>query len=321
MEPIIASNQAEYIEACKAYRDILDNGNFDIDVGKVANIVKKVDSLITDYLFKDISKDKAEKSLSRLGFNESQAKQITGFFVTHRPGDLYEIEQGLNFLGLQNSGELNRHTSLIHIKNGAERINVKNPVEGYGKSEIAAYRCAHVAAHDRASITAYSQAVVYALDNSNVLATDQSHVVTRDMPHIVAWDSAIVNANDQAVVIARDKASVTACNNALVFLQNDAVCKVYDNARVIACSQNKPDFLENNVFHILDHPFINGNAATAVNFLIASAAPKDIGAFSHKLKGMGCVDPESTKKILQSMAKEINSAAHIQEDQDRLWER
>jgi hypothetical protein len=321
MEPIVVSNQAEYIEACKAYRDILDNGNFDIDAGKGVNIVKKVDSLITDYLFKDISKNEAEKSLSRLCFNEYQAKEITGFFVTHRPGDLYEIEQGLNILGLQNSGKLNRYISLIHIKNGAERITVKNPVEVFGKSEVAAYRYAHVAAHGKASITAFNQAVVYALDSSNVLAADQSHVVTKDMPHIVAWDSAIVNANDQAVVIARDKAIVTANNNALVFLQNDAVCKRYDNAKVIARSQNKPDLLENNVFHILDHPFIKGNAAIAVNLLITSADPKDIDAFSQKLKGMGCVDPESTKKVLQSLAGKTNPAVDIVKNRDSSWER
>jgi hypothetical protein len=141
------------------------------------------------------------------------------------------------------------------------------------------------------------------------------------MPHIVAWDSAIVNANDQTVVIARDKAKVTAYNNALVFLQNDAVCKRYDNARVISRSQNKPDLLENNVFHILDHPFIKGNAAIAVNLLITSADPKDIDAFSQKLKGMGCIDPESTKKVLQSMAEKTNPAVDIVKNRDSSWER
>jgi hypothetical protein len=129
MEPIIVSNQAEYSEACKAYRNILDNSRFDIDAGKGLNIVKEADRLITDYLYKNVSKDDTEKELSRLYFNKYQAKDITGFFVDHRPGDLYDIEQGLNFLHLQNSGGLNRYISLIHIKNSTERISVQGDVE------------------------------------------------------------------------------------------------------------------------------------------------------------------------------------------------
>jgi hypothetical protein len=321
MKPIIVSNQAEYRKARKTYRDILDNSRFDIDTGKGLNIVTKVDDLITDYLFKDISKDDAEKSLCRLCFNEYQAKEITGFFIDHRPGDLYDIERGLNFLGLQNSGELNRNTSLIHIKNGRGRISVQSPVEVFGKSEATAFRYASVVAHDRAQITAFNQAVVYALDNSNVLAADQSRVVTRDMPHVVAWDSAIINANDQAVIIARDTSKVTACHSTLVFLQNDAVCKRYDTARVITRSQNKPDFLKNNVLHILDHPFINGNPVTAVNLLLAAADPKDHDAFSQKFKELGCIDPESTDRVFRSMTKDLSRREHTSHEPDSSWER
>jgi hypothetical protein len=321
MDPIVVSNQAEYTGACKAYRDILDNNRFDIDAGKGLNIVKKVDCLITDYLFKDISKDEAEKSLSRLCFNEYQAMEITGFFLDHRPGDLYDIEHGLNFLRLLNSKELNRHISLIHIKNARERISVKNPVEVFGKSGAAAYRYAPVAAHDRAQITAFNHAVVYALDNSEVLASDQSHVITRNMPRITAWNSSVINTNDQAVVFARDKSTVLARDNSLVFLQGDAVCKALGNARVITRSQNKPDFLRANVLHILDHPYIKGDPAVAFSLLKTFSDPGDHDAFSQKLKKMGCIDPESTKKVLQSMAREKNSAAHAVKDRDTVWER
>jgi hypothetical protein len=69
MEPIIVTNQAEYSEARKAYRDILDNSRFDIDAGKGLNIVKKVDCLIIDYLYKGVSKDDTEKNLCSLYFN------------------------------------------------------------------------------------------------------------------------------------------------------------------------------------------------------------------------------------------------------------
>jgi hypothetical protein len=321
MKPIIVSNQTEYREACKTYRDILNNSHFDVDAGKGLNIIKKVDSIITDYLFKDIAKDGAEKSLSRICFSDVQAKQILGFFADHRPGNLYEIEQGLNFLRLQNSKELNKHSSIIHIKNGAEKFNVRNDVEVFGKSDVAAFRYAQVVAHEKANIIAFDHAVVFALDNSNVLASNQSHVVTRDMPYIVAWDSAIVNANDQAVIVARDKSRITASHNTLVFLQGDAVCKWSDNARVITQSENKPDFLIRNALHILDHPYINGNPVIAVNLLICSADPKDKDVFSQKLKGMGCVDPESTKRVLHSIAKKTGPAVHSAIDRDLPWER
>jgi hypothetical protein len=321
MKLIIVSNQAEYRKARKEYRDILDDSRFDIDAGKGLNIVKEADRLITDYLYKNVSKDDTEKELSRICFNKYQAKLITGFFVDHRPGDLYDIEKGLNFLRFQNSGELNRHTSLIHIKNSTERISVKGPVEVFGKSEAAVFRDASVAAHDKAHIRAFNQAVIFALDNSNIIASDHSHVITRDMPYITARDSAIVNANDQAVIIARDKSKVTACHNTLVFLQNDAVCKAEDNARVITPSQNKPDFLQNNVFHILDHPFVKGSPAAAVNLLIASANPGDRAAFSQKLKEMGCTDPELTKKVFRSMTKDFNRKKHKINEPDNSWER
>jgi hypothetical protein len=321
MELIVVSNQAEYSEARKAYRDILDNSHFDIDGGKGLNIVKKVDRLITDYLYKDVSKDTTEKNLCRLCFNEHQAKDITGFFVDHRPGDLYDIENGLNFLSLKNSKELNSHISLIHIKNSVERISVQDPVEVFGKSEVSAFRDASVAAHDQANIRAFNQSVIFALDNSNIIASDHSHVITRDMPYITARDSVIVNANDQAVIIARDQSKITADDNALVFLQNDAVCKATDTARVVARIRNKPDFIKTNVFYILDHPYINGNPATAVNLLIKSADPKDLEGFSKRLAGMGCVDPESTKKVFQSWAMNYSRKEHKSHESDSSWER
>jgi hypothetical protein len=198
---------------------------------------------------------------------------------------------------------------------------VQGPVEVFGKSEVAAFRDASVAAHDQANIRAFNQAVILALDNSNIIASDHSHVITRDMPFITARDSAIVNANDQAVIIARDNSKVTADDNTLVFLQNDAVCKAADTARVVTRIRNKPDFIKTNVFNILDHPYINGNPVTAVNLLIRSAGPKDLDGFSQRLAGMGCTDPESTKKVFQSWAANYSRKEHKSHESDSSWER
>jgi hypothetical protein len=141
------------------------------------------------------------------------------------------------------------------------------------------------------------------------------------MPIINACNSVIINANDYAVVIARGESKVTACHNTLVFLQDDAVCKAADNARVITRSQNKPDFLKTNVRYILDHPFVKGNPSTAISLLIASADPRDIDNFSKKLWEMGCIDPKSTKQVLQSMARETNSTIQREKGGDHSLER
>jgi hypothetical protein len=321
MEPIVVSNQTEYQEARKAYSDFLAKNRFDVETGKGLNIIKKVDDFVTDYLFGDISRNNAEKGIVGLRFNETQAKEIIKYFTDHRPGDLYEIEQGLNLLSLQNKNDCNRHAPLIHIKNCKERIMVKDSVEIFGKSDVGAYRYSQVVAHDRASVTAFDHAAVFALNNSNILAMNQSHVVTKDMPYVNAWDFAIINANDFAVIIAKDKSRVIASDNTLVVLEDESVCKSFDNALVITQNQNKPDFLLENALHILDHPYINGNMAAALKLLITSAAQIDKNDFSQKLKEIGCVDPESTKKVFRSITGNLSEHAHKTKGLDSLWER
>jgi hypothetical protein len=321
MEPIIVSNQREYQEARKIYSDTLDKSRFNIDTGKGLKIVKKIDDFVTVYLFGDISKNDAEKGISRLRFSEKQAKEIIKYFTNHQPGDLYEIEQGLNILSLQYSKELNRHKPLIHIRAFREKIMVKDPVEVFGKSDVGAYRYAQVVAHDRSSITAFDHAAVLALDSSEILAMNQSHVVTKDMPYVNVWDSAIVNANDFSVITAKDKSKVIAGDNSLVFLAGEAVCKNYDNAMVITQGENKPEYLIKNALHILDHPYINGNMAIAIKLITNSATPNNREIISGILMEMGCVDAESTKKVLQSIVINKSRGEHNTKGFDSSWER
>jgi hypothetical protein len=321
MEPIIVSNQAEYRKASKTGRRIPKKNRFDIDAGKGLDIIKEVDRILTGYFYEKISKNGAEKSLSRLCFNVFQAKKITDFFIDYRPGDLYGIEQGLNRLRYQNSRELNGYIPPVHIKNAAEKIRVYTPVEVFGRSHVEAYQYAPVIARDRAYIHSFEDSVIYAYNNSNVVAEEQSRVVARNMPFVVAMGSAIINANDYAVIVARKYSNVNARHNALVFLQDEAVCKAKDNVKVITRTQNKPDFLKTNVLNILDHPYVNGNPSTAIRLLITAADARDINGFSKNLWEMGCHDPESTKKVLLSMIKDFNRKKHKPIEQDNSWER
>jgi hypothetical protein len=401
MKPIIVSTQAQYNEAEKRYWKTLDKNYFDIDRGKGMEIVEETDYLIHNFLYGGSSKGDTENDLSHFYFDKSQAEEITGYFLTHLPGDLYNIERGLNMLNMRPDGEMNNRLPLIHIKDSIEKISVLCPVEVFGESEIEAFGYARVTAHDTSRITAHDRAIVKAFDSAQVTAHNQSHIIAknrgsitlygnspaavhnyahitamedskiavfdqgnatvldtahadafdhalvfakndskinafdnatvnayddsriaaRNTAYIVAGGSASIDAKNYAVIVAGDKAKVTANHQSLVFLKHDATCETKDKACVITKSQNQPAFLENNVFHLLDHPFIDRNPAIAVNLLLASSNPGDREAFSQKLKGMGCVDPESTNRVLQSLANKLNRAPHTARDRDSSWER
>jgi hypothetical protein len=401
MKPIIVSTQAQYNEAEKLYWKTLDKSHFDIDRGKGMEIVEETDYLIHNFLYGDASKENTENDLSRFYFNKSQAEEITGYFLTHLPGDLYNIERGLNLLNMRADEGSNNRFPLIHIKNGIEKISVLCPVEVFGESEIEAFGRAIVTARDKSRITAHDRVIVKALDNAQVAAHNQSHIIAkncssitlygnstaavhnnahitamedskiavfdqanatvldtaradvydhtlifakndskinafnnatvnayddsriaaRNTAYIVAGGSASIDALNYAVIVAGDKAKVTANHHSLVFLKHDATCETKDKAYVITKSQNQPAFLENNVFRLLDHPFIDQNPAIAVNLLLSSSNPGDREAFSRKLKEMGCIDPESTNRVLQSLANKLNRTPHIARDRDSSWER
>jgi hypothetical protein len=363
--------------------------------------VEEVDYLIHNFLYDGASKKDTENDLSRFYFNKSQAEEITGYFLTHLPGDLYHIERGLNMLNIRADGKMNNCSPLIYIKDGIENISVLCPVGVFGKSQVKAYGHAIVTAHDASRITAYDRTMIRAFDNAQVTAHNQAHIIAknkssvtlygnstaavhnyahitamedsktavfdqadatvldtaradaydhtlifakndakinafndatvnaydgsritaRNTAYIVAGGSASIDAQNYAVIVAGDKVKVTANHHSLVFLKHDAVCEAKDKAEVINNFQNKPAFLENNVLRLLDHPFIDQNPIIAVNLLLTSANPSDRDAFSQKLREMGCIDPESTNKVLQSLAKKLDRPLHTARDRDSSWER
>jgi hypothetical protein len=401
MKPIAVSTQAQYDEAKKLYQKTFDKSRFDIDRGKGMEVVEEVDYLIHNFLYEEVSKKDTENDLSRFYFTESQAQEIAGYFLIRRPRDLYDIERGLNALGLRADGEMNTPAPLIHIKDGREKISVSYPVEVFGKSEAEAFGHAKVIAHDTARITAHDQVIVEALDSARIKAFDQSHSTVRDSSKIIlynnatamacnyssvtarhraqvllfdhsggeisdnalahvynealvtaentskimafhdasivaynnafvtakdksqvtAFNSVAVHAEDNTVITARDTVNVSAKHQVIVFTGENTVCEYKDRVRLINSSQNKPRFLKSNVLTLLDHPFIEGEPVAAVNLLIAASDPNDREGFSRQLKEMGCVDPESTNKVLQSLADKLNRPLHTARDRDNSWER
>jgi hypothetical protein len=401
MKSIVVKSQAEYDEAQKLYQDALNESYFDIDRGRGMEIVEEVDYLIYNYLYKDESKENTEKNLAHFYFTSSQAEEITNYFITHRPSDLYEIERGLNTLNLYNDQEINTNASLIHIKDSIEPIRVRFPVEVFGNSVVEAWGHSKVIAHDNSFITARDYAIVEAHDSVQIEAFEHSHITARndcyailfdtataagydavaieardsskaavynqacaeirdgasvdaynhahvqgkDSSRITAYDdvivnacdnscvtakglsyifahgSATVNALDHSVVVAGNTVNVSAAHHALVFTRDNAVCNIKDKAQLITGAQNKPLFLKSNVLHLLDHPYINKEPVIAVNLLLAAANQKDKGDFSSKLKELGCIDPESTDRVLSAFVNDLNQKLTRTREKDPSRER
>jgi hypothetical protein len=234
MEPIVVSTQNQYDEAQKRYQKILDTNYCDIDEGKGLGIVEEVDYLIYHFLCNGMSKDDTEKNLPRFYFNESQAQDITGYFLTHQPGDLYEIERGLNILNLHPDGELNRHISPIQIKNNGEKIKVYYPVEVFGNSEIEAFGHVRVIAHDTANITAHDRAVVEAFDNARVTALEQSHITARNTCSAVLYNRSTATAYNHASVFVNDHAKAAVFGHANAHVYDYARADAYNHALIEA---------------------------------------------------------------------------------------
>jgi hypothetical protein len=400
MDPIIVSTQTEYNEAKNLCQNSFDKSYFDIDKDIGMDIVAEVDFLIYHYLCREATKEETERSLSHFYFNQEKASEITSYFLTHRPGDLYDIERGLNMLNLRPDGNINDYEALIHIKNSVEKIRVNYPVEVFGESEIevfgqtkiVAYDNAQITAHDHSIVEAYNQANVTALDQSHITARNncavylynqstataydhvsvtasnesrislfnlaeasvfnfsfadsydesivtgkdsakiraynkskiyaynQAHVTAKDLSHTVAGGQASVIAEDNSIVLAGDEAKVTARHRSIVFARDNADCSSADKAMIISKAQNKPLLLESNVLHILDHPNINLDPALAANLLISAANPEDKAAFDRKLKAMGCVDPQSTNRVLNSLVREFEQRLYKKQGQNSSWE-
>jgi hypothetical protein len=401
MEPIAVSNQTEYDEALELCQNTIKKSVFDIDVGVGMEIVEEVDYLVHKYLYDDATKEETENSLSDHYFTQNQADEIIGYFSAYRPGDLYEIERGLNALNLSADGDVNNHAALIHIKNCHGIIRVYHPVEVFGQSEIEAFWRSKIVAHDDALITAHDRSIVEALNTVQVTAFDHSHITARnsslvvlhnqstataynhasitardrskitlfdetdaevfdlsvaearddsvvtgremakirahnkatvyaygqaqvaakDLSYTVAGNQAAVIAEDNAVVVAGDRTKVVAKHRALIFLKDQAECGCSDKALIINSDQNKPLFLKSNILHILDHPFIDRIPSFAFNLLISASNPDDKTAFDYKLKAMGCVDPQSTDRVLNSLVREFEQRLHMKQGQQNSHER
>jgi hypothetical protein len=268
MEPILVSTQAEYDEARNIYQNTLDTSHFDLDADKGMEIVEEVDYHIHNYLCRNVTKEETENSLSRCFFTECQAQEITGYFFTRKPKDLYDIERGLNALGLPANVELYTSAPRIHIKDARETISVQYPVEVFGRSQVEAFGHAKVIAHDAARITAHDRSLVELLDSARLTAFDRSRCT--------AMNSSKVVLNNHATALAYNFSSVTARHHARLSLFDNAGAEVSDN--VIADVYN--NVLVTSEDHSTITAFHDSNVAAYGNSLVTAKDESNISAYN-----------------------------------------
>jgi hypothetical protein len=176
-------------------------------------------------------------------------------------------------------------------------------------------------AHDESIVSGKEMAKIRAFNKATVYAYNQAQVTAKDLSYTVAGNRATIIAEDNAVVIAGDKTTVAAKHRSLVFVKDQAECDTADKALVVNSAQNKPLFLKSNILHILDHPFIDRDPSLAFNLLISASNQDDKTDFDYKLKAMGCVDPQSTERVLISLVREFEQKLIKKKDRQNSQER
>jgi hypothetical protein len=100
--------------------------NFDIDCGKGNDIVEEVNYLMHNFVYGNENPEITKKGLLAFYFSPEQADQIMRYFKNRNPGDMYDIERGLNNLRIKLPGQDENENPKIVIKNALDTPDNKN---------------------------------------------------------------------------------------------------------------------------------------------------------------------------------------------------
>jgi hypothetical protein len=352
MEPITVTTQAEYDMALSSLKKNQPKRYFDIEAGMGIPIIKEVDWCINQYLYFNEPREAINKDLSRLYFTDEQAELITGYFMIHRPDGGYEIERGLNALGVIPKNEIGNTSSPIIIKEATEKIFVTSPVEVFdiaavealedttiiarddslitarGQTIVKAYNNASINAYENSFISLYDDSTAIAFGDGAVLAHDDAHVTAKycsivlagDRAFVTAIDSSTIKATNDAVVIAFNNADVTGHENTLILAEDTVKAFVDDTVGFIRGKENTPKLLRHNMLTILYHPFIEGDPMAAVTTLLKATRGNKREAFSKMFKAMGCRDGIATRQYINNLVKDVDTKNLLKRERT-LWDR
>jgi hypothetical protein len=253
MNEMIVATQAEYDEAAARIARHQNRPYFDIEAGRGTGIVEEVNYLMYNYLYRNGNRDKTIGDLSRFYFTPEQALKITDYFREHLPGDMFDIERGLNRLAVRPDSDEQTETGEIPkiiIRNNTENISVNTDVEVSGYSYIEAFGNARITARnnayviarentwvdacDKTRVDAFDRSGVKAFHNANVFASGESTVLARHKTSVVSKDKATVYAYHEAYVHSTDNVSITAHNRTTVDANGKSTVQAYDRSLIKA---------------------------------------------------------------------------------------
>jgi predicted alpha/beta hydrolase family esterase len=270
MKEHIISTQDEYDRAIGHIALLRKRPFYDIECNKGTEIIEEVDSLVHQYLYHVRDKSVVYDGLSRFHFDRSQADEIMRYFQEHLPGDMFDIERGLNRLNVIPRGhDANQpgDEPRVIIKDAREKIMVCSDAEVRGNSFVEAF--------DHASITAENDAYIIAHDEVSAIAFHKSRVDSYDHSRVQAFNNALVTASGESRVEAYHKSCVKAGENAKVSAYHDAyvnsmqdtVITAYDraivdawgNSRVAAFNESHIIARDKSVISAHDRSFIHAS--------------------------------------------------------------
>jgi hypothetical protein len=235
MKEYIISTQDEYDRAL-ARDDLLQKSPFyDIARDRGTEIVEEVNSLMRQYLYHDGDKGKVYDALSWRYFDRSQADEIIKYFKENLPGDMSDIECGLNHLRIMPPFYATYRPDMpkLIIEDSREKIVVRSDAEVRGNSFVEAF--------ENAFITAKNNAHIIAHDGVSVEACHKTRIDAHDRSQIRAFNNVLVTASGESRIGAYHKSCVMAGEKSKVFAYHDAYIKSIHEADITASGKTVVD--------------------------------------------------------------------------------
>jgi hypothetical protein len=271
MKDFVVSTQDGYDQAMEAIAREPKSPFYDIERDRGREIIEEVDYLVYHYVCNDLDKKAMYDRLSHIDFDESQADKIMSYFQEHFPGDLFDIERGLNRLRVIPQGYDAGHffdVPKLIIKDAPEKIIVRSDVGVYGKSYVEAFdhafitakNNAYIIAHDEVSVAAYHKTRVDAYDHAHVRAFNNALVTASGESRVEAYHESIVRAIEKAEVTAyhsayirsTDKAFVSAYDKVVVGTDGNSSVNAFDKSHIIASGASHVTAHDQSLIHASD---------------------------------------------------------------------
>jgi hypothetical protein len=283
MKEYIVSTQDEYDRTIKNIDSLQKGPFYDIERGKGTEIVGEINSLVHHYVYHVRDKKEVYDSLSILHFDQSQADEIIRYFQEHLPGDMFDIERGLNRLHIiphdydedQTVGD-----SKVIIKDSKEKIIVRSNVEARGNSFVEAFgnafviakNDAYIIAHDTVSadayhksrVDAYDQSQVRAFNNALVTASRESRIEAYHKSCVMAGEKSKVSAHHDAYVKSMDDAHITTFDKAVVDAWGNSTVAAFNTSHIISRDTSRVSANDHSLIHASDNSIIEARNQSCV---------------------------------------------------------